>query len=178
MNVIEELTLGSATSSALIASMLAVQAGSSTFLRQYCTCGFRRHGGKRSMTSRVDKRTLAIVATAAFASHPGTACADGVAAEIRRLKEAVKQLEPLKARIKLLETEVAKEKHDATNTRSHIHNAIARPAPAPRSAPGARAKSRAKSSHGVQGCHLPAIATAAASFHELAEWPHCRISGS
>lgn len=61
---------------------------------------------------RQNRRKLAAaIALTALASSLGAARAEDLAAEIRELKEKVKQLEPLKARLKQLEAEVAKERH-------------------------------------------------------------------
>jgi len=87
-----------------------------------------------AMSLRNKRKALAAVAVVAFATHPGKARAEDVAAEIRQLKEAVKQLEPLKERIKQLEAEVAKEKHQRKEAhieaRGNIRNAAAQPEPA------------------------------------------------
>lgn len=87
-----------------------------------------------AMSLRNKRKALAAVAVVAFATHPGKARAEDVAAEIRQLKEAVKQLEPLKERIKQLEAEVAKEKHQRKEAhieaRGNIRNAAAQAEPA------------------------------------------------
>jgi len=73
------------------------------------------------------KSALAAVAVAALTAHAGSAQAEDVEAEIRQLKEAVKQLEPLKARIKQLESEVAKERRERKEVKAPIHNAAPQP---------------------------------------------------
>jgi phosphate-selective porin OprO/OprP len=85
------------------------------------------------MRLREDKKAVAALALAALAASQGTARADDVAAEIRWLKEQVKQLEPLKARLKQLEAEVAKQKRERKEAhgavRGNVQNAAARPEP-------------------------------------------------
>jgi len=75
-----------------------------------------------SMKLRDNKKTLAAVAFAAFATHPGGARAEDVTVEIRELKQAVKQLEPLKERLKQLEAEVAKEKRERKEAQSRVQS--------------------------------------------------------
>ena len=70
------------------------------------------------MNLRGMKRTLAAVTLAAIPSPYPAARAEDVAAEIRWLKDQVKQLEPLKARLKQLEAEVAKQKHERKEARA------------------------------------------------------------
>jgi phosphate-selective porin OprO and OprP len=74
-------------------------------------------------------KALAAVAVVAFATHPGTARAEDVSAEINQLKEQVKQLEPLKERLKQLEAEVAKEKRERKEAQAGVRNAAAQPGP-------------------------------------------------
>jgi type II secretory pathway component PulJ len=63
-----------------------------------------------------NKRKLAAaVALTALTTPLAAARADDIAAEIRELKEQVKQLEPLKARLKQLEAEV--QRRDASRSR-------------------------------------------------------------
>ena len=74
------------------------------------------------MKLRDNKKTLAAVAVAAFVTHPGGARAEDVTVEIRELKQAVKQLEPLKERLKQLEAEVAKEKRERKEAQSRVQS--------------------------------------------------------
>ena len=68
--------------------------------------------GEKPMKLGDKNNALAAIVVVAFAIHPGTARAEDIAAEIHLLKEEVKQLEPLKERLKQLEAEVAKEKRE------------------------------------------------------------------
>jgi hypothetical protein len=86
-----------------------------------------RHRGKVAQTLQNKKQLAAAAALATLMAVPAAARADDIAAEIRELKE---QLEPLKARIKQLESEVAKEKHerkDAKAAKGPVRTAAAQP---------------------------------------------------
>jgi phosphate-selective porin OprO and OprP len=69
------------------------------------------------------KRTLAALALAVLTTPNAAAHAEDVAAEIRWLKEQVKQLEPLKARLRQLEAEVAKQRRERKEARGNVQNA-------------------------------------------------------
>jgi phosphate-selective porin OprO and OprP len=76
------------------------------------------------------RKLLAAVALTALMTPLGTARAEDIAAEIRELKEQVKQLEPLKARLKQLEAEVAREKRERKEAQQgRVRNAKEQPQP-------------------------------------------------
>jgi phosphate-selective porin OprO/OprP len=90
--------------------------------------GFRQREGASAMKLQNKRKLVAAVALTALATPLAAARADDIAAEIRELKEQVKQLEPLKARIKQLESEVAKQKHErreAKEAKGPVRNAAA-----------------------------------------------------
>jgi hypothetical protein len=74
------------------------------------------------------RKTILAAALAALTAPQSGARADDLAAEIRLLKEQVRQLQPLKARVKEPEAEVAKERHERTEAQhGRVHNAAVRP---------------------------------------------------
>jgi phosphate-selective porin OprO/OprP len=75
------------------------------------------------------RKAIVAAALAAFAAPQSGARADDVAAEIRLLKEQVKQLEPLKARLKQLEAEVAKDRRERKGAPGRVRNASVRSEP-------------------------------------------------
>jgi phosphate-selective porin OprO and OprP len=75
------------------------------------------------MKLRDNRKAAAALALAALATPQAAARAEDVAAEIRQLKEAVKQLEPLKARLKQLEAEIAKQKRQQKEAQAPEQNA-------------------------------------------------------
>jgi phosphate-selective porin OprO/OprP len=92
--------------------------------------GFRQKEGASTKKLQNKRKLVAAVAFTALTTPLAAARADDIAAEIRELKEQVKQLEPLKARIKQLESEVAKQKHErreAQEAKRPVRNAAAQP---------------------------------------------------
>jgi transposase-like protein len=89
--------------------------------------GFRQREGASAMKLQNKRKLAAAVALTALTTPLAAARADDIAAEIRELKEQVKQLEPLKARLKQLEAEVAKDRRERKEAQSRVRNATARP---------------------------------------------------
>lgn len=85
------------------------------------------------------KRTLTALALAALATPQAAVRAEDVETQIRWLKEQVKQLEPLKARLKQLEAEIGKEKRQHKEAhgqaRRDVHNAAVQPESAVQTVP-------------------------------------------
>ena len=80
------------------------------------------------------KKVFASIMVASLAMPLTAARAEDIAEEIRELKKQVKQLEPLKERIKQLEAEVAKQKHEHTavkEAKQPVRAAAVEPAESP-----------------------------------------------
>src|ERR1700732_4656594 len=89
--------------------------------------GFRQREAASAIKLKNKGKLVAAVALSALTTPLAAARADDIAAEIRELKE---QLEPLKARVKQLESEVAKRKHErkeAKAAKGPVRNAAAQP---------------------------------------------------
>ncbi len=79
------------------------------------------------MNASGNRTALAAVVLAGLTASNATVQAEDVAAEIRWLKEQVRQLEPLKARLKQLEAEVAKGRRERKQAQGTVRNAAPQP---------------------------------------------------
>src|SRR5215467_9279272 len=96
--------------------------------------GCRQRERASSIALQNKRKIVLAVALSALTAPQSGARAEDIAAEIRLLKEQVKQLQPLKARLKQLEAEVAREKREQKQTEAQVRR-VAKFPPMPSAPP-------------------------------------------